>query len=93
MSKELNLLVPDSLFFDLERQAEEQGVSIEALCLLLLQDKKLRETLVDPAYYASLGHDAMRKEVLKVIESDLPAEETRRRVNQLEFQISRRYIR
>lgn len=93
MTKELNLLVPNSLFSHLEQQALEQGVSLEALCLSLLEGQKQRETLVDPSFYASLGHDAMRQEVRRVIESGLPPEETRRRVNQLEFQISRRYIR
>jgi hypothetical protein len=93
MYKELPLLVPDSLFSSLEQQAKEQGVSLEALCLSLLSGQKQEETLVDPAYYASLGHDGMRKEIRKVIESALPSEEAKRRVNQLEFQISRRYIR
>jgi hypothetical protein len=37
--------------------------------------------------------DILRKEVRKVIESDLTKEEVRKRVNALEFQISRRYIR
>jgi hypothetical protein len=93
MLKELTLLVPGSLLSSLEEQAKERGVSLEALCLSLLSGEKQEETLVDPAFYASLNLDVMRKEVRKVIESDLPTEETRRRVNQLEFQISRRYIR
>jgi hypothetical protein len=93
MYKELSLLVPDSLFSFLERQAKEQGVSLEALCISFLSRQKQEETLVDPNYYASLGHDEMRHEIKKVIESGLPPEEGRRRVNQLEFQISRRYIR
>ena len=93
MYKELTLLVPDSLFSSLEQQAKEQGVSLETLCFSLLSGQKQEETLVDPDYYASLGHDAMRNEIRKVIESSLPSEETRRRVNKLEFQISRRYIR
>ena len=93
MYKELPLLVPDSLFSSLEQQAKERGVSLEALCLSLLSGQKQEETLVDPAYYASLGHGDMRQEVRKVIESALPPDEVRRRVNKLEFQISRRYIR
>ena len=93
MLEELTLLVPGSLLSSLNEQAIERGVSLEALCLSLLSGEKQEETLVDPAFYASLNLDVMRKEVRKVIESDLPAEETRRRVNQLEFQISRRYIR
>ena len=93
MTRELNLNVPDSLLFSLERKALEQGTSLEALCLSLLSGTKQGETLVDPDYYSSLSHSEMRQEVRKVIESGLPREEARRRVNQLEFQISRRYIR
>jgi hypothetical protein len=93
MLKELTLLVPGSLLSSLNEQAIERGVSLEALCLSLLSGEKQEETLVDPAFYASLNLDVMRNEVKKLIESDLPSEETRRRVNQLEFQISRRYIR
>jgi hypothetical protein len=93
MLKELTLLVPGSLLSSLNEQAIEQGVSLEMLCLSLLSGEKQEETLVDPSFYASLNLDVMRKEVRKVIESGLPTEETRRRVNQLEFQISRRYIR
>lgn len=93
MLEELTLLVPGSLLSSLKAQAIEQGVSLEALCLSLLSGEKQEETLVDPSFYASLNLDTMRKEVRKVIESNLPVEETRRRVNQLEFQISRRYIR
>jgi hypothetical protein len=93
MLKELTLLVPGSLLSSLNEQAIEQGVSLEMLCLSLLSGEKQEETLVDPSFYASLNLDVMRKEVRKVIESGLPPEETRRRVNQLEFQISRRYIR
>jgi hypothetical protein len=93
MQKELTLLVPGSLLSSLTKQAKERGISLEMLCLSLLSEEKQEETLVDPAFYASLNLDVMRKEVRKVIESDLPTEETRRRVNQLEFQISRRYIR
>jgi hypothetical protein len=93
MTRELNLNIPDSLLFSLERKALEQGISLEVLCLSLLSSTKQGETLVDPDYYSSLSHGEMRLEVRKVIESGLPREEARRRVNQLEFQISRRYIR
>jgi hypothetical protein len=93
MTRELNLNIPDSLLFSLERKAIEQGTSLEVLCLSLLSGTKQGETLVDPDYYSSLSHSEMRQEVRKVIESGLPREEARRRVNQLEFQISRRYIR
>ena len=93
MDRELNFIVPGSLLLSLERQAIEQGVSFDVLCLSLLSGKKLGETLVEPDYYSSLSHTEMRSEIRKVIESGLPREEVRRRVNQLEFQISKRYIR
>ena len=93
MYRDLNLSLPDSLFFQLERKAEEQGVSLEALCFSLLSGENNSGDLVDPTYYQSLNLDVLRKEIRKVIESDLPKEEVRKRVNALEFQISRRYIR
>jgi hypothetical protein len=93
MTRELKLDVPDSLLFSLERKALEQGTSLEVLCLSLLSGTKQGETLVDPDYYSSLSHYEMRQEVRKVIGSDLPREQVKRRVNQLEFQISKRYIR
>jgi hypothetical protein len=91
MNKELTLLIPDSLLLQLELRAREQGVSTETLCLSLLSGVKQEEDLVDPSYYRSLSHTHMRQEVNKVIESSLPAEEIRRRLNNLEFEISRRY--
>ena len=93
MYRDLNLKIPDSLFFQLERKAEEQGVSLEAFCFSLLSGENNGGDLVDPSYYQSLNLDVLRKEVRKVIESDLSKEEVRKRVNALEFQISRRYIR
>jgi hypothetical protein len=93
MYRDLNLRIPDSLFFQLERKAEEQGVSLEALCTSLLSGENNEGSLVDINYYESLNLDVLRKEIRKVIESDLPKEEVRKRVNALEFQISRRYIR
>lgn len=93
MYRDLNLRLPDSLLFKLERQAEEQGVSLEALCTSLLSGENDEGDLVDPNYYQSLNLDVLRKEIRKVIESELPREEVRKRVNALEFQISRRYIR
>ena len=92
MYRDLNLRIPDSLFFHLERQAEEQGVSLEAFCFSLLSGEK-QESLADPNYYQSMTLGDLRKEIRKVIESDLPKEEVRKRVNTIEFQISRRYIR
>lgn len=93
MHRDLNLRIPDSLFFQLERQAEEQGVSFEALCTSLLSGENDGGNLVDPNYYQSLNLDVLRREIRKVIESDLSKEEVRKRVTALEFQISRRYIR
>ena len=93
MHRDLNLRLPETLFFHLERQAEEQGVSLETLCFSLLSGEKLETSLVDPNYYQSMTLDILRKEIRKVVESDLPKEEVRKRVNALEFQISRRYIR
>lgn len=93
MYRDLNIRIPDSLLFQLERQAEEAGVSLEAHCLFLLSGENNEGDLVNPNYYQSLNLDVLRKEIRKVIESDLSPEEVRKRVNALEFQISRRYIR
>ena len=93
MYRDLSLRIPEALFFNLETQAEEQGVSLEALCFSLLSGQKQETSLVEPSYYQSMTLDILRKEVRKVIESELSAEEVRKRVNALEFQISRRYIR
>ncbi len=93
MHRDLNIRIPDSLFFHLERQAEERGISLEVLCTSLLSGETNDGDLVDPNYYQSLNLDVLRKEIRKVIESDLSKEEVRKRVNALEFQISRRYIR
>jgi len=93
MYRDLSLRIPEALFFKQETQAEEQGVSLEALCFSLLSGQKQETSLVEPSYYQSMTLDILRKEVRKVIESELSAEEVRKRVNALEFQISRRYIR
>jgi hypothetical protein len=93
MYRDLNIRIPDSLFFQLERQAEGQGISLEVLCTSLLSGENDGGNLVDPTYYQSLNLDILRKEVRKVIESDLSDVEVRKRVNAIEFQISRRYIR
>ena len=93
MTRDLNLRLPETLFFHLERQAEEQGISLEELCFSLLSGQKQDSALIEPSFYPSLQLDVLRKEIRKVIESDLPSEEVRRRVNAIEFQISRRYIR
>lgn len=93
MYRELSLQISHSLFNDLEIKAKEQGVSLEALCLSLLSGGNDEKELVDPPYYQSLNLDVLRKEIHKVIESALPKDEVRKRLNALEFQISRRYIR
>jgi hypothetical protein len=92
MFRDLNLRVPSALFFQLERQAEEQGVSLETICFSLLSGQK-QESLVNPNYYPSLTLEVLRAEIRKVIESDLTPEETRKRVTAIEFHISKRYIR
>jgi hypothetical protein len=92
MFRDLNLRIPEALFFQLERQAEERGVSFDSLCFSLLSGQK-QESLVDPTYYPSLTLEVLRAEIRKVIESDLTPEETRKRVNAIEFHISKRYIR
>ena len=92
MFRDLNLRIPSALFFQLEKQAEEQGVSLEAICSSLLSGQK-QESLVDPTYYSSLTLGVLREEIRKVIESDLTPEEKRKRVNSIELYTSRRYIR
>ena len=92
MYRDLTLRIPESLLFKLEKEADDQGRSLEAICFSLLSGQK-QESLVDPTYYPSLTLEVLRSEVRKVIESDLPPEETRKRVNSIEFHISRRYIR
>ena len=92
MFRDLNLRIPEALLFQLEEQAEEQGVSVDSLCFSLLSGQK-QESLVDPTYYPSLTLEVLRAEIRKVIESDLTPEETRKRVNAIEFHISKRYIR
>lgn len=92
MYRDLNLRLPGSLLFQLETQAEEQGVSLETLCISLLSGENCEGSLIDPNYYQSLSLSILRKEIPKVIESNLSKEEVRKRVNALDFQVSRRYI-
>ena len=96
MTTELTLQVPLSLLTSLERKAIGQGVSLETLCLTLLSEEEStqeEDTLVDPRFYSYLNHNTMREEVQKVIQSSLPQDEVQRRINKLEFQITRRYIK
>jgi hypothetical protein len=93
MDKEINLGVPSSLYYFLLREADEQGVSLEALCLSLLSGEQEEATLVEPTFYSSLNLAAVRSEVRKVVESDLPEGEVKKRIVALEAQMTRRYIR
>lgn len=93
MYRDLNLQLPEALYSHLELQAKEQGVSLEALCFSLLSGQKSETTLVDPVFYESMTLEVLRTEIRKVIESSLSKEEVRKRINAIEFQISRRYIR
>jgi hypothetical protein len=93
MYRDLNLRLPENLFTHLEKQSREKGVSLENLCFSLLSGEKQEGSLVDPVFYESMTLEILRAEIRKVIESDLPKEEVRKRVNGIEFQISRRYIR
>jgi hypothetical protein len=93
MYKELTLLLPGSLLKKLELQAEEQGISLDLLCLRLLSEQNQEETLTDPYFYGSLSYHQVKEEIRNVMESDLPREEAKRRVKNLEFQINKRYIR
>jgi hypothetical protein len=86
MSKELNLQIPDSLFNSLEMRAKGQGVSIEALCLSLLDGGG---KLVEPILYSSMANGELRAEIGRVLGSSLPKEEIRKRVRTLETQITR----
>ena len=86
MIKELKLHIPDSLLASLEARAKRQGVSIEALCLSLLEQQS---DLTDPALYVSMANSELRQEIQKVLQSELPREEVRQRVRTLESQITR----
>lgn len=85
MNKELKLQIPDSLYSLLTKRAKERGVSIEALCLSVLE----KGTLVEPVLYESMSNGQIRLEIEKVMESDLSSEEVRKRVRQLEVQMTR----
>jgi hypothetical protein len=91
MGKDLHLKIPEDLFYELMQQANDQGVSLDALCFSLLSGQKQDSSLIDPVFYESVAMESLRSEIRKVIESDLTKEEVRKRVNAIEFQISRRY--
>jgi hypothetical protein len=85
--EELKLQIPESTFLDLIEKAKSQGVSIEALCLSMLQTES---EVVDPGVYPTLGSGDIRLEVRKVYSSSLSREEKSRRIRLLESQITRR---
>lgn len=86
MSKEINLQISDSLFNSLENRARGRGVSLEALCLSLLEEAS---DLIEPTLYQSMANYELRNEIQKVLRSELPKEEVRTRVRNLETQITR----
>lgn len=93
MYEELNLLLPGSLLQKLELQAAERGISLDLLCLRLLSEQNQEEKLTNPEFYGSLTYNQTKAEIRNVMESDLPLNEAKRRVKNLEFQVNRRYIR
>lgn len=86
MTKELKLHIPDSLMSSLQERAKGQGVSIEALCLSLLEEQP---DLKDPALYISMANSELRQEIQRVLQSNLPKAEVKKRVRTLESQITR----
>lgn len=94
MTRDLNIDVPDSLFSLLLEKARQQGISVEMLCLSILEKTCEEEgAFIDPKLYQSLNLDVLRREIQQVVGSGLPPETIRKRVNALDFEISRRYIR
>lgn len=85
--KELKLQISDSTFNALNERADSQGVSIEALCISIIQQNN---QILDPGVYPSLGSEDIRVELKKVFSSALSREEKSRRVKLLESQIVRR---
>jgi|LakMenE01Jun11ns_1017448.scaffolds.fasta_scaffold9772789_2 hypothetical protein len=84
--KEVNLQIPDSLFLSLTRKAKQQGVSIEALCVSLLEGEQV---FVEPSLYPSMGNGDLRTEIQKLMQSSLPKDEVNKRVRKLEAQLLR----
>ena len=89
MNKDLKLQIPDSLFSSLTQKANQQGVSLETLCLSLLEEEQI---LIEPSLYKSLGNGEIRAEMQKLIQSKLPKEEVEKRIRRLEAQ-TLRFIR
>jgi len=91
-NQEVKLQLPTSLFNLLSQKAKEQGVSLEALCLYLLnQDSSV--DLIEPTFYGSLSLLQVREEVEKVLLSSLPVTDKKKRISNLEAMMSRRYVK
>jgi hypothetical protein len=84
---EIKLQVPELLLQTLKEKSKFQGVSLEALCISLLERAS---SSIDPSLYSSLGSGDIRLEIRKVFSSGLPQEEKARRIRLLESQITRR---
>lgn len=89
---EVKLQLPTSLFNSLSQKAKEQGVSFEALCLSLLNQNSNTE-LIEPSFYDSLSLLQVREEVEKVLMSPLSTMDKKKRINNLEAMMSRRYVK
>lgn len=89
---EVKLQLPTSLFNSISQKAKEQGVSLEALCLSLLSQNNSAE-LIEPTFYGSLNLLQVREEVEKVLLSPLSAADKKKRINNLEALMSRRYVK
>lgn len=86
MTKDIKLQVPESVYASLLEDANRQGVSVEALCFSLIQEKY---NLIDPSLYNSLSNLDMKQEIQRVLQSNLPSEEMKSRVRVLENKLSR----
>ena len=91
-TRDLNLSIPTTLLFSLETRAANLGVSIESLCLSLLSEEEREKSLIEPDFYSTLNHSSLRDEIRVVITSALPMQDIKRRVNQLQTLITKRYI-
>lgn len=85
--KDLNLQIPDTVYQNLIEKSNSQGVSIEALCISILEKGF---EFIDPSLYSSMGGGDIRNEIKRVFISNLPQGEKSRRVKLLESQITRR---
>lgn len=92
ITRDLNLNIPATLLFSLEKRAANLGIPIESLCLSLLSAEEGEESLIEPDFYSTLTHSSLRDEIRVVIKSALPIQDIKRRVNQLQALITKRYI-